>query len=74
MDELKIPYLVPTISNQIFPILPDTVLAELAEEYSFTEMERVDETHRAIRICTSWATTKENVEKLCRDLRRVAEA
>ena len=65
LDSLKVPYLVPTISNQIFPILPDAVLAELTKEFSITEMERVDESHRCIRICTSWATTRENVDKLC---------
>lgn len=68
-DELKVPYLVPGITNQIFPILPDTVLEELAKNFCFTEMERVDETHRAVRFCTSWATKEENVAKLCSDLR-----
>jgi len=28
----------------------------------------VDDTHSAVRICTSWATTKENVEKLISDI------
>ena len=32
------------------------------KEICFTEMERVDDTHRAIRFCTSWATTEENVK------------
>ena len=68
-DELQIPYLVPGITNQIFPILPDAILDELAKEFCFTEMERVDETHRAVRFCTSWATKEENVAKLCSDLR-----
>jgi threonine aldolase len=71
LNELQVPYLVPGITNQIFPILPDTVLQELAKEISFTEMGRVDEHHRAIRFCTSWATTSENVEKLCAELKRL---
>ena len=70
-DSLNVPYLVPTISNQIFPILPDAVLEKLTKEFSITEMERVDETHRCIRICTSWATTEENVQKLCDTLTRL---
>ena len=70
-DELKVPYLVPTISNQIFPILPDSVLAELVKEFSITEMERIDAQHRCIRICTSWATTQENVDKLCNALKHL---
>ena len=71
MDELQVPYLVPGITNQIFPILPDTVLEELSKTYVFTEQERVSDTHRAVRFCTSWATKEENVEKLCEDLHRL---
>ncbi len=65
LDALKVSYLVPGITNQIFPILPDAVLAELAKEFCFTEMERVDATRRAVRFCTSWATREENVDALC---------
>lgn len=68
LNELKISYLVPGITNQIFPILSDKCLEELAKEFCFTEMERVNDTHRAVRFCTSWATTEENVEKLCQAL------
>lgn len=69
LDECNVPYLVPGVTNQIFPILPDTVLNELGKKYVFCEQERVDETHRAIRICTSWGTREENVQALCADLR-----
>ena len=72
MDALKVSYLVPGITNQIFPIFSDALLAELAKEFCFTEMERVDETHRAVRFCTSWATSEENVDKLCKALRDLA--
>ena len=71
LEELKVPMLVPGITNQIFPVLSDTVLEELAKTISFTEMGRVDETHRAIRFCTSWATTEQNVEFLCAELNRL---
>ncbi len=72
LDAMGVPYLVPTISNQIFPILSDKQLEELAKDICFTEMERVDETHRAIRFCTSWATTRENADILCRKLESLA--
>ena len=71
MEELNIPSLVPGITNQIFPILPDDVLNELAKTICFTEMERVDDTHRCIRFCTSWATTEKNVQILIDELRRL---
>lgn len=65
LDAIGAPYLVPGVTNQVFPILPDSLLAELSKEFVFTEQCRVDETHRAIRFCTSWATTQENVDALC---------
>lgn len=70
-DELGIPYLVPGITNQIFPVLPDGFLAELSRNFMFTEMGRVDEGHRAVRFCTSWATKQENVDALCAEIRRI---
>lgn len=72
-DSLNVAYLVPGITNQIFPIFSDRVLAELAKEFCFTEMERVDETHRAIRFCTSWATKEENVDALCAAIYRLSK-
>ena len=74
LDELKVPYLVPTNTNQIFPIFPDDLLAELSKEFAFAEIERVDERHRAIRFCTSWATKLENVDALCNALKRLCKA
>ena len=59
------PLLVPGTTNQIFPILPDALLEKLSEEFTFSETERVDETHRAVRFCTSWASRQEDVDALC---------
>lgn len=73
LDEIGAKYLVPGITNQIFPILPDSLLSELSKEFVFTEQCRVDDAHRAIRFCTSWATTEENVNALCDALRRLSK-
>jgi threonine aldolase len=59
------PLLVPGTTNQIFPILPDALLEKLSAEFTFSETERVDETHRAVRFCTSWASRQEDVDALC---------
>ncbi len=64
---------VPGTTNQIFPVLPDSLLEKLAENFSFTEQERVDATHRAVRFCTSWATTEGNVNALCAELERLSK-
>lgn len=69
MKELGVPFLVESTTNQLFPILPDGVLEKLAEKYVYCEQERVDESHRAVRFCTSWATKEENVDEFCRDLK-----
>lgn len=72
-DRLGVSYLVPGTTNQIFPILSDAFLDELSKNFMFTEMERVDEDHRAVRFCTSWASTQENVDALCHELERIAQ-
>ena len=72
-DELGVPYLVPGITNQIFPILSDELLEQLGKNFMFTEMERVSNTHRCVRFCTSWATRQENVDALCAELKRLSE-
>ena len=73
-DELGYSYLVPGVTNQVFPILPDALLDKLSKEFVFCEQERVDDTHRAVRFCTSWATKKEAVDTLCDALRRLTKA
>ena len=70
LSELQIPLLVAGSTNQIFPILSDTLLDKLQENFTFSEQERIDETHRAVRFCTSWATTQESVEALCNALKK----
>lgn len=71
-QDLGYPLLVPGVTNQVFPILPDQVLAELEKDFAFTEQERVDASHRAVRLCTSWATPKENVDAFCAQLAKLS--
>ena len=73
LDFLGYTYLVPGVTNQIFPILPDALLDKLKNQFSFSEQERVDAQHRAIRFCTSWATTEANVDALCEALQKYSK-
>lgn len=73
LSDLQIPVVVATSTNQIFPILPDATLEKLGEIFTFTEMHRVDDSHRAIRFCTSWATREQDVTMLCDTLRENAK-
>lgn len=61
-------FLVDSPTNQQFPILPDAHLAALKEKYAYSYQQRVDETHSAVRFCTSWATREEDVDALIRDV------
>ena len=71
LADLGCDMLVEGVSNQLFPILKDSVLAELAKEFSFVTMDKIGEDCHAVRFCTSWATKQENVDKLCTELRRL---
>ena len=56
-------------TNQQFPILPNEVLTQLSEKYSYSYWEKIDTGHSAVRFCTSWATKKESVEMLIKDIK-----
>ncbi len=63
------PCLVENRTNQIFPILPDALLDSLKKNYSYSYDHRVDETHSAVRFCTSWATEEDAVDRLINDIK-----
>lgn len=70
LDELRVGFRYPPESNQLFPVLSNRSIAALTDRYSFSLWERLPDGERSvIRICTSWATTRENVETLLADLR-----
>jgi threonine aldolase len=55
-------------SNQIFPILPNKLIKELQEKYSFYIWQKVDDNNSAIRLVTSWATQETKVRDFINDL------
>lgn len=57
-------------SNQVFPIMPDTLIAELQKKYSFIVWEKIDSTHSAIRLVTSWATKEVEVREFVKDMNK----
>ena len=60
-------------TNQQFPILPNTLIAKLRENYQFQDQQKIDETHTAVRFVTSWATKEEAVRQFTQDFRRLSE-
>ena len=67
--EKGIPFLAESMTNQQFPILTRAQQAALAEKYVFSPWAPLDETRSAVRFCTSWATTEENLNALIEDIR-----
>lgn len=53
-----------TPTNQQFLIVPDDDLKRISSQVAYSFWEKFDETHTVIRLVTSWATTKEQVQKL----------
>jgi threonine aldolase len=52
-------------TNQLFPIMPNTILRELSKEYRYMIDHEIDENYSVIRLVTSWASSVENVDKFC---------
>ena len=57
-------------TNQQYPVLPDTLLAALEEDFLFSFWSKPDGNHTAVRVCTSWATESRVVQELIRALDR----
>lgn len=61
-------FLIDAPTNQILIILDNEQLQKLGEAVEYSFWEKVDEDHTAIRFATSWATTKEDVDRLLQTL------
>lgn len=64
-------FLIDSPTNQQFPILTDNEIEKLRKKYSFQYWQKVDENRSAVRFCTSWATRKEQVEELLKDIEQL---
>ena len=61
-------FLVESKTNQIFPILPDSIIDDLMHDYGFYIWEQVDKESSAIRLVCSWATPEDIVDEFIDDL------
>jgi len=66
--ELGVRFYIDSPTNQLFPVFPDTVLTFLRKKYFFNHIETLDG-ETAVRICTSWATRRDDTEALIADIR-----
>lgn len=69
IKEMNIPLYQENTTNQIFVIMEDALVEKLSKDFSFSYIERFDATHSVMRICTSWATTEEQIDVLINALK-----
>lgn len=69
--EKGIPALIESNTNQQFVILENSQMKKLAEKYIFEFEKKIDESHTAVRFCTSWSTSEEEVEALVQDIQNL---
>ena len=63
-------FLIESHTNQQFPILHKDILKKFDQHYTYSVWQQVDDDYTAVRFCTSWATTEEQVDSLIRDIDR----
>ena len=71
IEALGYSMLLPSPTNQIFPIFPNDLLERLCSLYEYEVQQPMDEQSTCIRLVTSWATPPEAVEQFLDDLARL---
>lgn len=71
LNEKNLPVLADSSTNQLFPIFTDDQLEALEEEFILSVWERVDESHTAFRVTTSWCTPQSHVDAFISALRKL---
>lgn len=69
ISEAGFEFLTDSPINQIFPIFPNALIAELEKKYAFLVWEKVDGGHSAIRLVTSWAAKEDMVRAFIADVK-----
>jgi len=64
-------FLAPPTTNQIFPILPNSIIQRLQQAYGFYVWTRVDQERSAVRLVTSWSTPEARVDEFNLDLHKL---
>jgi len=55
-------FLIDSPTNQIFPVMENQIIEALSRQFDFYSWAKVDDTHAAIRLITSWATPEHAVQ------------
>lgn len=71
LKEMGFEFFAESPTNQQFPIVSNEMLKALSSDFLLSPWATVDSGHTAVRICTSWATKKENVNKLMQAIKKL---
>ena len=69
--EKGITFLIDSPTNQQFPILTRQQNETLSEKFSYESWQPLKDGRLAVRFCTSWATTDDNINELIEAIRRL---
>lgn len=71
-QEAGIQFLSHSPTNQLFVLMPDSLLQRLEETYLFMHVadNAAKPGYTPLRICTSWATREDDVAQLCADIKQ----
>ena len=68
ISDLGYPFASASMTNQLFPVFPDSLIDQLSPNYLFSIQEKSDDSHSVVRLVTSWATKEEAVHSFLNDL------
>ena len=71
IKEKGIPFLIESPTNQQFPILTRQQNESLSEKFSYELWQPLNDDRVAVRFCTSWATTDDNINALTQEIHRL---
>lgn len=71
LKECGLTFLIDSPTNQIFPVLKDSMIEELKKDFDFSYQQRMDEHHSAVRFCTCWATKEEDIFALLNKIKEL---
>ena len=64
LERRGVPFLIDSPTNQQFPILTKAQRQTLEQDFALSHWQPLPDGRDAMRICTSWATRQENVDRL----------
>ena len=70
--DLGYSFLTHSPSNQVFPILPNSLIEKLEQNFSFYRWKKIDEDHSAIRLVTSWATEESKTNEFVNKMKSIS--